>query len=549
MSSSSTRNLIVTAIASSGTLTITAAGNFTLVQNGVDVITSRAVGALANTLYLKAGNVGIGTAADPATRLHITNGLGTTNGITIGKDLGLGGNVPFQVVHTVTNIVFERRVAGAALCPEVILSKTRGDFDNPAAVADGNCLGKYKFNGHDGTDSLTTAASIEGYADDTVSGNVVPGKVILKTADAAGALTERMSINSAGLFTLAATAAFTPSSVAEITAGGGITVTNEFMKIKGSGGAVDITANPQIVAGTNGQQVTLMGQSDTDYVTLDDGAGLHLHGQATIGDKDAITLRYDSTDSEWQEISRNFELTSESWSFSSPQGATGTFDVDGWYDFGATDNDFNPTINFGTANKSEAAHFFLVQAAGGVGGTDTVIRITGATIDDTGTRQAGQTVDITVDDAGAAGTYYETTEKWLGQIAIVKLSGPDLLMNYGFTKYWDNNNNDFIIKGLEATWLGGANDTDTDIILRHHKTAGWVYNNGAPPTPPAALAQMTVDHDTDSETVKDEQHAWKRSDLNTSITGSGSEGTIIELVTGANLSIERGTFLLKIRRD
>jgi hypothetical protein len=122
-------------------------------------------------------------------------------------------------------------------------------------------------------------------------------------------------------------------------------------------------------------------------------------------------------------------------------------------------------------------------------------------------------------------------------------------MNYGFVKYWDNNNSDFIVKGFEATWLGGADDTDTDIILRHHKTTGWTYNAGASPTPPTAIAQMTTDHSTDSETFKDEQHAWKRTNLSTSVGGGSSEGTIIEMVTGSNLAIERGTFLLTIRPD
>lgn len=239
-------------------------------------------------------------------------------------------------------------------------------------------------------------------------------------------------------------------------------------------------------------------------------------------------------------------LTVKSWSFASPLGATGTFYVDGFYDFGATDNDFNPSINFGTANKSLAAHFFLVQAAGDNGGTDTVIRVTGVTINDNGVRAAGQTIDITVANDGIAGTYYETPEKWLGQITIVKLSGPDLLMNYGFAKYWDNNNSDFAISGFETTWLGGADDAGTDIILRHHKPTSWTYNVGAEPTPPSPVAQMSVDHGADRETVKDEQHAWKRANLNTFVKGGSVEGTLIDMVVTSNGAIERGTFLLTI---
>jgi len=340
---------------------------------------------------------------------------------------------------------------------------------------------------------------------------------------------------------------YTPSATTNITAADGITVTNTEMHIQGDGGPITITANPQIVAGVNGQIVYIEGKSNTNTVTIQSGNGVHLHGKAIIGEHDMLVLHYEAGDSEWQEVTRNFYPTDKFWHFTSPLGSSGTTYADGWYEFGASDNDFNSSITLGTANKSEAAHFFLVQAAGGGGGTDTVIRITGTTINDNGTRATGQTVDVTVDDAGSVGDYYETTEKWLGQVTIVKLSGPDLLMNYGFVKYWDNNNSDFKVNGLEATWLGGANDAGTDIILRHHKSTGWTYNNGAAPTPPTALAQMTIDHSTDSQTRNGENHAWKRVNLNTAVEGSGSEGMIIEIITTANKAFEGGTFILTIR--
>lgn len=47
------------------------------------------------------------------------------------------------------------------------------------------------------------------------------------------------------------------------------------MYIKGSSGAVDMSANPQIAAGTrDGQRLVLMFTSDTDTVFLDNGNGL-----------------------------------------------------------------------------------------------------------------------------------------------------------------------------------------------------------------------------------------------------------------------------------
>lgn len=103
------------------------------------------------------------------------------------------------------------------------------------------------------------------------------------------------------------TVAYTPSAVTNITAGGGITVTRALMRVQGDGGAVNITANPQIADGTDGQMVMLKGESDTNGLTLDDGTGLSLTSGAsfTLGDRDTITLIYDAIDDIWIEMSRS----------------------------------------------------------------------------------------------------------------------------------------------------------------------------------------------------------------------------------------------------
>jgi len=100
---------------------------------------------------------------------------------------------------------------------------------------------------------------------------------------------------------------YTPSADTSITAAGGITVTNALMRIQGDGGAIDITADPQIVAGTSdGQIVVLQGVSDANTVTLDDGTGLALAGGVSfvIGNNDNIGMMWDSGESEWLENNR-----------------------------------------------------------------------------------------------------------------------------------------------------------------------------------------------------------------------------------------------------
>lgn len=259
----------------------------------------------------------------------------------------------------------------------------------------------------------------------------------------------------------------------------------------------------------------------------------------------AVWLNY-VVNSVWRSI--RFGLTGASektWAFDSPPGATGTFYYGGYYFFGATDNDFNPAITHGAANASYAAHFFLVQAVG-AGGGDTTVQISGTSITDQGVRTAADTEDLVVDDAGAAGTFYETGKKWIGQVTITKTAGPDLLCNYGFCKYWDNNNNDFNVAGVEATWLGGANDTTPNISLLHHRPTGWTYNPGAPPTRPSSIADMNTDHVTEIQVRNGENGAWKRDNLSTFVNGDSSEGTIIEVLTSSNRAFEFANVIMRI---
>ena len=67
----------------------------------------------------------------------------------------------------------------------------------------------------------------------------------------------------------------------------------------------DISVNPQIVAGTNGQIIRIVGYSDTKTLKLDDGTGLNLSASITLGLGDVITLMYLSSQSVWIELNRS----------------------------------------------------------------------------------------------------------------------------------------------------------------------------------------------------------------------------------------------------
>lgn len=84
-----------------------------------------------------------------------------------------------------------------------------------------------------------------------------------------------------------------PRNTGTVVAGTGITsaMLSDYM-IFTTAAAIDITANPQIAAGKTGQKITIIGSSDTNTLTLDDGTGLVLSGQWVGGLGDTITLIY-----------------------------------------------------------------------------------------------------------------------------------------------------------------------------------------------------------------------------------------------------------------
>ncbi len=289
------------------------------------------------------------------------------------------------------------------------------------------------------------------------------------------------------------------------------------------------------------RQAEVREQADMIMVTADPD-GVETAAEGTFAFDTTTNILYINTDGATAWARGGF--SEKSWAFNSPQGSTGSFYVGGYYDFGATPNDFAPALAWGTANASYAAHFFIVTGA--VPGGNVTIRVTGTSITDAAVRVAVDTEDIVVTAGTAVDTYFETSKKWIGQVEISVFAGTPFDNNYGWAKYWDNGNRNFTVRGLEAVWLGGANDANADIHLHHHRATGWTFNAGAPPDEPTPIATLQVDHNTEYEVRNNEHGAWKRTNLSTAVAGSSSEGTLIEIVNTANRAFELGTFLLTI---
>jgi hypothetical protein len=101
--------------------------------------------------------------------------------------------------------------------------------------------------------------------------------------------------------------AFQPVNTGDITAGTGITVAMlaADMRYNGSS-AVNITANPQIADGIDGQEISIVGLSDSNTLTLSSGNGLKLAYSVycALGAGDIIRLRYIASLDKWCEVSR-----------------------------------------------------------------------------------------------------------------------------------------------------------------------------------------------------------------------------------------------------
>lgn len=98
-----------------------------------------------------------------------------------------------------------------------------------------------------------------------------------------------------------------PSKDTEVIATDGIKLLSSKMRIKSNtGGAISITADPQISAGYDGELLDIEGLDNTATVQLNNGNGVVLTAGAafTFGNNDAMILRFNKVKNLWIERSR-----------------------------------------------------------------------------------------------------------------------------------------------------------------------------------------------------------------------------------------------------
>jgi len=384
----------------------------------------------------------------------------------------------------------------------------------------------------------------------TVSGSIVSNDAISASGNISAGLDVTASGNMgvSGSLQVEGSLRLPPSGTTLVTADGGFTVTATHMHIEGAGGPVNITANPQIAPGIQGDLVHIEGGSDTNTVQLNNGNGLHLHnGSYTIGAHDSILMMYGTDGNTWEEMSRNAPASDKSWAFRSQDAGAGSSYIAGYYLLNDGDDDFSSTATLGDANGAYGAHAFIVLGVNTE--DDLTITFSGTSITDDGVRTTSDTEAVVFTHPTLANAYVETDLKWIGAVSIDVTSGTAKDCNFGLCKYWDNRNTDFRVIGLEATWRGGAGDSDPDIKLINHSDSGWAYHAASTPGTPPPIVSMKVDYGTEHEVSSDEEYAWKRTNLNFPVSGATSGGIMVELVTQQNKTFEVGNFILTIRPD
>ncbi|MFC1633021.1 hypothetical protein ACFL1U_02690 [Patescibacteria group bacterium] len=246
--------------------------------------------------------------------------------------------------------------------------------------------------------------------------------------------------------------------------------------------------------------------------------------------------------------------TFKSYSMASAGVGAGQFYMAGFYEAPTADANLtqaSSTVTHGSANHSYASKAFIVTGAAGTTtgpGTGPVeIEVSGTSITDAGVRTASDTEIILADTTTAStNAYYQTTKKWIGTVTytIQNAVGStqvnySLDFNYGFARYEDIGQNDFTLGCIEAVGLAGANDTNFNVQLFYHSSAGWTYSAAAFVPGGTELANMQTIQAPEDNLVTGEHFSFKKFPIGQAVNASsGDEGYVIKVTLGTAGSID-----------
>lgn len=131
-------------------------------------------------IYYSTGNVMVGAASAPSSKLHIIEtSTSTPRGILVDQ------------YNTGTN--------GA----RITMRKGRGSFASPTTIVTGDVLASWTASGYDGANFIESGKLIT-TSEGTINTNIVPSKMDLQTANSSGTLTTGLSLSSAQVLTIPA---------------------------------------------------------------------------------------------------------------------------------------------------------------------------------------------------------------------------------------------------------------------------------------------------------------------------------------------------------
>ncbi len=244
-------------------------------------------------------------------------------------------------------------------------------------------------------------------------------------------------------------------------------------------------------------------------------------------------------------------------------GNSGTSYLAGFYEAPVTDANLDngtTTQTYGSANKGHGAHAFIVASGvGTVNAGQVGLKVSGTSILDDGTITSGD-FEVLTDNITTLSTneYVEGPKKWLGIITyeLYTVSGTpttySLDFNYGFVKYEDFSNNNFVVNGFQVLVKAQGSDTGFNIILQHHNNIGWIYSATAfEPGSGSEILNMYDDYYDGvthfNQLVGGEYFAYKRVGISKFIDGASNDGIIIKVVTGSNNTIQNGTAIISVK--